>query len=242
MQDQLGTRVAVMRDRRANIPESELAERDRRIILHNGVLTLGTLIATSGYAILRYALVGPVPFSQLPVYLLNKSIAWSALILVCIALSAGALSRISPRVFARWVIQRKFIGLSGFMLATAHMVMSLSILTPAYYPSVFDGRSFTFKLLGGLTIQSGVVSWMLLSTLMLVSIPSVQQSISRQYWLSWQRGAGSGAALLAGGHVLYGFPGWWHPETWHGGLPPITLLSFLLVVLMLAVRRVARSL
>ena len=232
-----------MRDRSAKISESEseLAERDRRIVLHNGALTLGTLIATSGYAVLRYALVGPVPFSQLPVYLLNKSIAWSALILVCIALSTGSMSRISPRLFAGWVSQRKFIGLSGFMLATVHVVMSLSILTPSYYPSFFDGQSSTFNLLGGLTIQSGVVSWMLLSTLMLVSIPSVQQSISRQYWLHWQRGAGLGAALLGGGHVLYGFAGWWTPQTWHGGLPPITLLSFLLVVFMFTIRRVARS-
>ena len=229
-----------MRDRRAKISESALAERDRRIVLHTGALTLGTLAATSGYAVLRYALVGPVPFSQLPVYLLNKSIAWSSLTLVCIALSTGALSRIAPGLFAGWVRQRKFIGLSGFMLATVHLVMSLSILTPAYYPSFFDGPSSTFNLLGVLTVQSGVVSWMLLFTLMLVSIPSVQQSMSRQYWLRWQRGAGLGAALLGGGHVLYGFAGWWTPETWHGGLPPITLLSFLLVVLMLTIRWVAR--
>jgi hypothetical protein len=33
-------------------------------------------------------------------------------------------------------------------------------------------------------------------------------------------------------HLLpMGIPGWFHPAEWHGGLPPISLISFVLVVI-----------
>lgn len=222
--------------------EPDLIERDRRIVFQTGVLSLGCLAVTSGYAIVRYVIFGPVPGSQFPVYLLNKSVAWRSLSLVCIALSIGALSRISPRYFGQWMDQRKFIGISGFALATVHVMMSLSIMTPAYYPSFFDVESPAFTPLVELTIAMGTVSWILLFTLVIASIPSVQMTMSRRYWLRWQYVAGMGAALLGGGHVLYGFSGWWAPGSWYGGLPPITFLSLLAVVVMLLVRQAGNRL
>ena len=40
----------------------------------------------------------------------------------------------------------------------------------------------------------------------------------------------SASALVAGHLFVMGYDGWLQVQKWNGGLPPITLLSFLLVV------------
>ena len=51
------------------------------------------------------------------------------------------------------------------------------------------------------------------------------------------RGLGAMVVLLNIGHVTFmGYQGWFKPDTWHGGMPPITLLAFLLAIVALAHR------
>jgi DMSO/TMAO reductase YedYZ heme-binding membrane subunit len=202
-----------------------------------GKLLIAALSITSAYATLRYVVFGPVDPAHIPLYVLNKSVAWSALVLLGVALSAGPLARIRPHRFVRLLACRKSCGLFGFVLATGHVVLSLPILTPAYYPSFFS-RSSEFTALAEITMAAGVWSWLMLAPAAVTSLPALEQAMAPEAWRRSQRWAvwAQGAVLI---HLLYGVRNW-DPRIWYGGMPPITLICVLTVAVVLGLRAAGR--
>jgi len=162
-------------------------------------------LSALAYATIRYNVFKGVPWSDWPVYVVNKAVALSSLLLLL-----------------AWILRARrgpgddptgLLSQAG-RFAVAHAGLSLAILAPAYFPTFFvDGR---LNWASGLSILLGVMA---ASGLYLTSRPAVGRP-------GTVRGLGA-VGLVTGIHaMLNGYGSWLAPATWPGFMPPITLISF----------------
>ncbi len=215
-----------------------LEARDRAILRACVVTPAALLLSTAAYAATRYVVFGPWSAAHIPLYVLNKAFAWTAIMLLALALGLGPAARLWPARLADQLWRRRYWGLVGFALATLHVVVSLAILNYGYYRPMFR-QAFEFTALAELAMLAGALAWFALLAPVAASLPGVRTAMSARYWQVLQ-GIGLLALVLAGLHLAYGVPGWLAPDRWHGGLPPITLWSALAVLLALGLRILAR--
>lgn len=188
---------------------------------HHVVIVFGLTFA---YALLRYVYFHDVTLANVPLYILNKSISWSGVILFGMSLTAKA----KPL--------RRYYGTMAFATIMAHLMMSLMVLNPEYFAKFYgaDGR---MNGTGEFSMLMGVVGTLFLGGLFCANLGSH---------------SGEGASLRAGWgrlvmycaaiHVaIMGYGSWLAFETWPGYLPPITLLSFISMLLFLFYRQRKRS-
>jgi DMSO/TMAO reductase YedYZ heme-binding membrane subunit len=174
------------------------------------------------YAVLRYHVFGGVPWASLPLYTTNKAVSLAGLAL----LAAAYLVRRSGLAVR--------FGLTGLALTAVHVLMSLALLDPAYYPKLYNLAKL--HLAGEIAMLCGCVAAILLALPAIASLPALAEALGRRRWSACQR-MGYAALAITGIHVLaIGVPGWFAPATWPGGMPPITLLSFLIALAPLGAR------
>ncbi len=187
---------------------------------------LVTIFVSVSYAIIRYNIIGDVPWKDLPFFVLNKGIALSSLILLTINFSLGPLQNIGVKITDFWLNSRKSIGISGFLFALIHVFMSLSILNPKYY-KVFFVDEGTLSLRGGLSLLGGILSFILLWIYNISFKHGFKQDERIIKWITSKKYVVYGM-LLTGIHLFFmGYSGWITIYKWQGGLPPISLISFL---------------
>lgn len=225
-------------DPRPNPPQTHLEARDRAILGACVVMPAALLLLTAAYATTRYVVFGPVVAAHIPLYVLNKAFAWTALVLLALALGAGPAARLWPARLGPHLWRRRYWGLVGFALATLHIVVSLAILNYGYYRPMFR-QAFEFTALAEIAMLAGALAWVVLLAPVAASLPGVRAALSARYWQLLQN-IGLLALSLTGLHLAYGVPGWFAPAQWYGGLPPITLWSACAVVITLALRLLAR--
>lgn len=172
-----------------------------------GRTALLCFVLATAYAVVRYHVFGGVPWSRLPLYTLNKAVAFSAAALF--AASCFARGPATGRI-ALW-------------LAALHVFMSLALLGPSYYPKLYldGGLNFT----GELATLAGCLAFAL------CLVPE----------LTGGRPLRNAVLAVAAAHVCaIGFTGWLTPRAWPGYMPPITLLSCLLLAVPLAAKLVPK--
>ncbi|MGK2941235.1 MAG: hypothetical protein ACSLFJ_06095 [Immundisolibacter sp.] len=216
------------------LSETEREDRDRAALRACVVLPAVLLVVTAAYATTRYVVFGPWTSAHIPLYVLNKSFAWSAIVLLALALGLGPAARLWPAHLGNHLWRRRYWGLVGFALATLHIVVSLAILNYGYYRQMFR-QAFEFTALAECAMLAGALAWFSLLAPLAASLPGAQSAMSARYWRILQR-MGLLALVLGGLHLAYGVPGWFAPSLWYGGLPPITLWSAGAVVLALGIR------
>jgi len=183
------------------------------------------LILGLAYAVLRYHIAGPVPWKDFPFFILNKGISLSAFILLTCNFGFGPLSNLGVKVPESWLNARKALGMTGFLLVLIHALMSFLLFTPAVYGKFFEPDG-TLTLLAGLSMLGGVLAFVVLwgynlsfQTFLREDRAYIRFITSRKFMLL--------ALLLGAAHLLFmGYSGWLKPAGWHGGLPPISLVAF----------------
>ena len=177
------------------------------------------------YAILRYHIMGPVPWKDFPFFILNKGISLSAFILLTCNFSFGPLKNLGVRVPEGWLNARKAMGMTGFLLVLIHALMSFLLFRPAIYGKFFEADG-TLTLLAGLSMLGGILAFVVLwaynlsfQTFLREDRAYIRFITSRKFLLF--------ALLLGAVHLFFGgFSGWPDPAGWHGGLPPVSLVAF----------------
>ena len=177
------------------------------------------------YAVLRYHIVGPVPWKDFPFFILNKGISLSAFILLTCNFSFGPLNNLGVRVPEGWLNARKALGMTGFLLVLIHALMSFLLFRPAIYGKFFEADG-TLTLLAGLSMLGGILAFVVLwaynlsfQTFLREDRAYIRFITSRKFLLF--------ALLLGAVHLFFmGYSGWLKPAGWHGGLPPISLVAF----------------
>ena len=117
-----------------------------------------TCLLSIGYAILRYHIVGPVPWKDLPFFTVNKGIALSAFILLTFNFSFGPLSNLGIKLPDGYLNARRAIGMTGFLMVLIHALMSLMIFNQDVYGKFFY-QNGTLTLIAGLSMLGGHLSF-----------------------------------------------------------------------------------
>ena len=184
-----------------------------------------TLVLSIGYAVLRYHIVGPVPWKDFPFFILNKGLCLAAFILLTMNFSIGPLNNLGVSVSNGWLNARKAMGMSGFLLVMLHALMSFLLFSPAVYGKFFDDNG-SLTLLASLSMLGGVSAFVVLwgynmtfQTFLREDKAFIKFITSRKFMLF--------ALLLGAAHLFFmGYEGWVKPVDWHGGLPPVSLVAF----------------
>ncbi len=187
------------------------------------------------YAIIRYHLAGDVAWAHFPLFIVNKATSLAAVFFVAGSYLVGKVIHWHDHDKALRLVVIKFCGLVGFFLAGIHALLSLSLLSPAYYGKYFDpdGR---LNLEGEVAMVVGVVALFMLMGPAITTLPMMPKAIGGQRWKRNQR-LGYVALFLVVVHlVALGFEGWLAPAGWNGGLPPISLVAVLAALVPLLVK------
>lgn len=185
----------------------------------------GAVAFCFGYAVLRYNVFKGVEWAHLPLYVANKALALSAVVLVAASYFLGGRATSPQGDCVRRARSAKRLGLTGFSLAALHALMSMTLLSPVYFEKLHsaDGK---LTLAGEAAMLFGVLSLWCLTLPALASLPAMNEHLGTEGWSRMQR-MGYWALALNCGHVLaMGASGWLDLAGWPGGLPPITLPAF----------------
>ncbi len=198
------------------------------------------LIFGLAYAVLRYHIVGPVPWKDFPFFILNKGLSLSAFILLTCNFGFGPLNNLGVKVPEGWLNARKALGMTGFLLVLIHALISFVLFSHANYGKFFEADG-TLTLLAGLSMLGGVLAFVVLWAYNLAFQTHLREDqafirfiTSRKFLLT--------AMLLGAAHLFFmGYEGWLNPSGWHGGLPPISLVAFLFFVVGYAINVLGRE-
>lgn len=195
-----------------------------------GAIITITILFSIGYAISRYHVAGPVPWKDFPFYTLNKGVSLAAFILVTCNFSFGPLKTLGLNIPSGWLDARKALGMTGFLLALIHALMSFMLFRPEVYAQFFEPDG-TLTLLAGISMLGGVAAFVVLWAYNLSFQTQLREDrtfikfITSRKFLIW-------ALLLGGVHLFFmGYPGWMEPAKWHGGIPPVSLVAIAFFVL-----------
>ena len=183
------------------------------------------LVLSISYAVLRYHVAGPVPWKDFPFFILNKGFSLAAFVLIACNFGFGPLRNLGVPLPDSWLVARKAVGMTGFLLVLIHALMSFLLFKPAVYANFFAADG-TLTLLAGLSMLAGVLAFVVLwaynlsfQTFLREDKVFISFITSRRFLLV--------AFILGGVHLLFmGYGGWMKPGGWHGGLPPISLVAF----------------
>ena len=201
-------------------------------------LSLGVFMLALLYAVIRYHVLRDIPLSHLPLFTMNKAIALSSIVLIGLSFSLGPLARFFPRFFARHTPLRKPLGLLGFAAAGFHSLLSLTLLSPANYPKLYEegGR---FSLIGETSLLFGALALVVFSIVAVTSIPSVAERLSPAGWKRAQR-LGYLALVFTLVHVAVpSVKGWLDAASYTYGFVSISLIAVLFIILVLLLRLLA---
>lgn len=177
------------------------------------------MIASAAYATLRYNICNGVPWADWPTWTLNKAFGVASLALLLVA----AIRRTSDSEASCSKVFSFSVG-----LAAVHVVLSLVLMSPVYYPKFFVDEKLTLAAGGSMIL--GCVAAVIMARRSSSGVLKSMGEASRGVWMVVL------VALLVALHaLLQGFSGWFNLEKWAGGLPPITLISFILGVSTLVV-------
>lgn len=189
-----------------------------------------TMSLAIGYAILRYHLLGDVPWKDLPLFILNKGLCLGAFILITFNFALGPAKNLGLPVPAAWLNARKALGMSGFLFVLVHALMSFMLFSPAVFGKFFE-QDGTLTGVAGISMLAGVLGFVVLWGYNLSFQTYLREDkafigfITSRRFLIW-------ALLLGGTHLIFmGYSGWIEPARWHGGLPPISLVAFTFFVI-----------
>lgn len=192
--------------------------------LRDHAVAAGLLGLALLYATLRYNVFKHVPWSDWPGYTTNKALAVGSLLLL-----AAAVLRLARRqpsgILLLW---------SGG-LALSHSLLSFALLSPLYFPKLFYEGKLTAA--AGLSLLLGAL---------LMAVMEIGARLGSEWPPAWRQGSLALVAFGTGLHAsVTAFPSWVETGTWPGGLPPLTLISFVTgtvaLIIWLRSRRVRAS-
>ena len=203
------------------------------------LVSILVLLIGLGYSVVRYVALGPVNVDQIPAYISNKALSLAGLILIAMSLSARMLSqRIGGLRFLRE--DRKSLGMIGLGMTGVHALLSLMLLNRTYFTKFYDTASGLMTWQAELSMLAGAAGMAML-------IWQSQINGSQTPGTGWgassrRRRIGLVVLALTFIHVAaMGYAGWLVPGTWHGSLPPITLLSAIIAGLAIIVVAIPRK-
>ena len=184
-----------------------------------------TMLLAIGYAVLRYHLLGDVPWKDFPFLVLNKGLSLGAFILISLNFALGPARHLGLPVSQSWLNARKALGMSGFLFILVHALISFMLFSPTVFGKFFEDDG-TLTGIAGISLLAGILAFVVLWGYNLSFQTYLREDkafiglITSRKFLIW-------ALPLGGIHLFFmGYAGWLNPAGWNGGLPPISLVAF----------------
>lgn len=189
-------------------------------------IILFVFLFSLAYSVIRYHVFEAIPAKDFPLFVLNKCLALTGFILLALNFSMGPARTLGADVPTTWLTARKELGTVSFMILLAHMLSSVLIFGSGSYYGKFFAADRTMTAVGSWSMLLGILAFVWL-WLYNISFKAAQKTDRALLELIGSRTSISMLGLLAAGHVVVmGYKGWMQPETWPGGMPPITLVAF----------------
>jgi peptidoglycan/LPS O-acetylase OafA/YrhL len=161
------------------------------------------------YAIIRYHF-GKSLWEPLDYYfVINKTFAWLGGTLLMTTL-------IPANLLMKYHFNKSSLGKMGLLSAMLHIVSSIILLAPGYYPTMYVGD------------QLGIYGWLIIVLgglgFLIYSLPLLEGFRKNKHSFPWMVFAGIFNLL----HTFFlGFQNWYKPEKWPYKMLPITLIFVL---------------
>ena len=178
-----------------------------------------TFIISLIYAIIRYNYFGNVPWQDVPIFITNKAVSLTVTILLFVSLFQK--NDILP-------IRKRLMKVI-FAFISWHVFISFVLLSPEYFVKFYSNDILNTT--GYAIIAFGVVAYA--GILSLNSEVFVQKKISNfSISENCKKNIRKLIPIFIAGHLfLMGAKGWITPTKWYGYLFPISLISFVLLIL-----------
>ncbi len=177
-----------------------------------------TFIFSLAYAILRYNILGSVKWEDLPLYVTNKALSLTIVLLLLLSLFG------KNKIYFAGIKFWKTI----FIITTLHAFISFKLLGPEYYNKFYFESELNIT--GYLTLFFGIVAFV--GILILYSdnlLPTENGKLIIPNLI--KRKIRTLIPILTAGHLLsMGILGWLKPYNWYGYLLPISLIAFITIV------------
>jgi hypothetical protein len=223
--DQIDRTGPILERSAHNDPATDFVMNDSTERSAAGALISSTISLAIGYAVLRYHIVGDVPWKDLPFFILNQGLGLGAFLLITLNFALGPARDLGLPISQAWLNASKALGMSGFLFALVHVLMSFMLFSPAVFGKFFAADG-TLTGVAGVSMLAGVLGFVVLWGYNLSFQTQLREDkafinfITSRRFLIW-------ALLLGGIHLLFmGYSGWLNPAAWQGGLPPISLVGF----------------
>ncbi|MEP0200598.1 MAG: hypothetical protein ABJ084_14550 [Halioglobus sp.] len=188
------------------------------------IITTVILLAV-GYAVLRYHLAGNVPWKDFSLFILNKGLCLAAFILLTLNFALGPAKSLGLAVPGSWLDARKAFGMTGFLLVLIHVFVSFLLFSSSYYPKFFTANG-TLTGVASISMLAGILGFVFLWAYNLSFQTNLREDKAFIAIITSRRVL-IVALSLGGFHLaLMGYAGWLNPVSWHGGLPPVSLIAF----------------
>lgn len=170
--------------------------------------------------------MGPVPWDDFPMFIFNKGTSLAAFILLTFNFSFGPMKNVGVPIPASWLEARRALGMTGFLLILIHALISFMLFKPAIFGKFFEENG-SLTLVAGISMLAGILGFVVLWAYNL-SFQTHMREDQKFIGFITSRGFLLFALLLGIIHIFFmGYAGWVNPSSWHGGLPPISLVAFI---------------
>lgn len=206
------------------------------------ILIMEVFAVTMVYNIVRHPIEKGYPWRQFPLFVMNKSICWTALWGFAIAQIPGMLARMSNAYYrnnlldkSKWLrsflAMRKHLGLLSLWFLSVHIFMSTLMFSIAYYDRFFEDKNDPKSRMtsnGESSFMFGSFAAALYLIMGICSLPSVALHMTKAQWDLVYGPVAWSALAMGTAHVMcQGLAVTWQNGPWTkaGGMPPITLIS-----------------
>lgn len=182
------------------------------------------------YAVIRYHFGGGVPAEHIKDYIFNKALAFTAANTLGFAFLLGSLKRAGIKRFENWQPERMKLGKSGLWLASLHVFFSVRVLDPKLFKRIFT-ESGWLNAYGIIGIIFG--SFALSIYFMINFLPGANFKRKDKFMQLMKSGKiFSIAMLMIFAHLIFiENAGWFDFAHWYFAMPPITLVSIVILLL-----------
>lgn len=187
----------------------------------------GVLILTGLYSILRYQIFGGVPWHMFPTYVFNKIVCFAGFICLALNYTLGPLRNIGVNVSQGWLNARQTLGISGFFLILFHLFLSLILLKPEIFGKFFDADG-GYTTQAGISMVAGIAAFLFLWLYNASFHTFLKEDEAFMRFMNSRKTLLTSFLFTAFHLFMMGYEGWMRPQDWHGGLPPITLVCFVI--------------
>ncbi len=189
-------------------------------------IIVASLLIAHLYVLTRYVWLGPYGFNDYPLFLLNKILVFSAVLMLFV---------MSVIPF-RYKVDRSIVGITTFYLIVFHMILGLILIPSDYFKEFFDANG-TLKPAPGWALLFGVLAFV--TAIVIQQGFYVKKSSNYPYTFFFRTGilVFFVATLL---HIALVDQDFTHWDSQHKALIPVSVVSFGLLLLSFIIGMIRR--